>query len=115
VSPPVRGEVRLFRFPEPDKERPVLVLTRTSAIAYLNRVTVAPITSTIRGIPTEVVLDVADGVRGPCAVNLDHVVSVPKSGLGRKVATLSSARLEEVCGALAFALGCSGSAAARPA
>ena len=51
-----RGAVRLCRFPEPDKERPVLVLTRGSAIAYLSRVTVAPITSTIRGVPSEVVL-----------------------------------------------------------
>lgn len=106
MSPPARGDVRLYRFPAPDKARPVVVLTRTSAIAWLNRVTIAPITSTIRGIPTEVVLDVGDGLRGPCAVNLDHVVTVPKAGLGRRVASLSASRLEEVCAALGFALGC---------
>jgi mRNA interferase MazF len=109
VSPPTRGEVRLFRFPPPDKERPVLVLTRSSAIPYLNRVTIAPITSTIRGIPTEVVVGVEDGLRVRCAVNLDHVVTVPKAGLGARLAVLSSVRLDEVCAALRFALGCSAS------
>ncbi len=52
-----RGDVRLYRFAPPDKERPVVVLTRDSAIPYLATVTVAPITSTIRGVPSEVVLN----------------------------------------------------------
>jgi mRNA interferase MazF len=101
-----RGEVRLYRFPSPDKQRPVLVLTRSSALSYLNRVTVAPITSTIRGVPTEVRLDAADGMRGPCCVNLDHVVTVPRAGLGRRLASLRDERMDAVCHALAFALGC---------
>ena len=74
-----RGEVRFFRFPSPDKQRPVLVLTRNSALEFLNRVTVAPITSTIRGSPTEVVLGVEDGMKHPSAVNLDHVITVPRA------------------------------------
>lgn len=52
-----RGDVRLYQFAPPDKKRPVVVLTRDSAIAYLSTVTVAPITSTIRGVPSEVVLN----------------------------------------------------------
>jgi len=101
-----RGEVRFFRFPAPDKQRLVLLLTRASALRYLSRVTVAPITSTIRGVPSEVALGTEDGMKGPCAVNLHNVVTVPQVGLGRRVATLSSARMREVCLALAFALGC---------
>ena len=81
-----RGEVRLYRFPSPDKERPVLVLTRGSALGYLARVTVAPITSTIRGVPSEVALGTEDGMKQPCAVNLHNVVTVAKDGLGRRVA-----------------------------
>ena len=102
-----RGDVRLYRFARPDKQRPVLVLTRESAIAYLSAVTVAPITSTIRGVPSEVRLTEADGMKGPCAVNLHNVVTVSKTHLGRRVAVLSAERLREVCGALGFALGCS--------
>lgn len=62
-----RGDVRLFRFASPDKQRPVLVLTRDGAIGHFATVTVAPITSTIRGVPSEVVLDIGDGMKGPCA------------------------------------------------
>jgi mRNA interferase MazF len=101
-----RGEVRLYRFPKPDKERPVVVLTRSAALRHLTRVTIAPITSTIRDIPTEVRLDEADGMRRPCAVNLDNVVTVPRANLGKRVATLTRDRLAEVCAALDFALGC---------
>lgn len=101
-----RGEIRLFRFPAPDKQRPVLVLTRGSAIGYLGRVTVAPVTSTIRGVPSEVQLGLDEGMKQPCAVNLHNVVTVPKDGLGRRVAQLKSQRMREVCAALAFALGC---------
>jgi len=101
----IRGEIRLYRFPSPDKERPVLVLTRTSAIRYLTYVTVAPITSTIRDIPTEVVLDERDGMKRPCAINLDHIITVPRVRLGRRVAAIGAERLDEVVSAIAFALG----------
>ena len=101
-----RGEVRLFRFPRPDKERPVVILTRASAIGYLSTVTVAPITSTIRGIPSEVMLGEADGMKGPCAINLHNVVTVSQAHIGRRVAVLSVERSQEICAALGFALGC---------
>ena len=103
----IRGEVRFYRFAPPDKERPVVVLTRAPALRFLNEVVVAPITSTIRNSPTEVVLGTEDGLRQPCAANLDHVITVPKAKLGRAVATLSPEKLRRICAALAFAVGCS--------
>ena len=101
-----RGEVRLYRFASPDKERPVLVLTRRSSLGYLARVTVAPITSTIRGVPSEVALGIEDGMRQLCAVNLHNVVTIAKDGLGRRLAQLGPDRMRQVCAALAFALEC---------
>ena len=101
-----RGEVRLYQFAAPDKKRPALVLTRNSAIAYLSTVTVAPVTSTIRGVPSEVVLNEEDGMKFPCAVNLHNAVTVSQQRLGKRVAQLSSGRMNEVCAALRFALGC---------
>lgn len=100
-----RGEVRWYRFASPDKTRPVLILTRDSILDYLGEVTIAPITSTIRDIPSEVVLTEADGMRNDCAVNLDHVQTVGKGRLGALVTTLSKARMQEVRSALLFALG----------
>jgi mRNA interferase MazF len=101
-----RGEVRLFKFPAPDKQRPVLILTRSSALRFLSRVTVAPITTTVRNIPTEVILDERDGMRTRCAVSLDNVVTVARSAIGRRVTGLAPERLAEVCRAMEFALGC---------
>ena len=101
-----RGDVRLYQFAPPDKNRPVVVLTRDSAIAYLSTVTVAPITSTIRGVPSEVVLSEEDGMKAPCAVNLHNAVTVSQQRLGRRVARIGSLRMSEVCTALRFSLGC---------
>lgn len=84
----------------------MLVLTRGSAIPYLSRVTVAPITSTIRGVPSEVALGMEDGMKQPCVANLHNVMTVAQEGLGRRVAHLGARRMREVCAALAFALGC---------
>jgi len=103
-----RGEIRLYRFDPPDKQRPVLVLTRGSAIHYLSRVTVAPITSSILGVPSEVVLDVEDGMKQRCVVNLHNLVTVAQRSLGRRLAQLSDERMHEVCAAIGFALGCGG-------
>lgn len=103
-----RGNVYLYSFARPDKMRPVVVLTRESVLDYLSRVTVAPITSTIRGVPSEIVLGEDDGMKAPCAVNLHNVMTVPRSGLGRRVAHLGAARMREICAALRFSLGCDG-------
>lgn len=101
-----RGDVRLYQFAPPDKKRPVVVLTRESAVAYLSTVTVAPITSAIRGVPSEVVLNEDDGMKAPCAVNLHNAVTVSQHRLGRRLAQLSSLRMGEICAALRFSLGC---------
>lgn len=103
-----RGDVRLYQFAAPDQKRPVVVLTRGTAIAYLSTVTVAPVTSTIRGVPSEVVLDDDDGMKAPCAVNLHNAVTVSQARLGRRLAQLRSSRMAEICAALRFALGCDG-------
>lgn len=101
-----RGDVRLYQFAPPDKKRPVVVLTRDSAIPYLSTVTVAPITSTIRGVPSEVALNEEDGMKAGCAVNLHNAVTISRDRLGRRVAQLSSSRMGEICAALRFSLGC---------
>jgi len=101
-----RGDIRLYQFAPPDKKRPVVVLTRDSAIAYLSTVTVAPITSTIRGVPSEVVLSEEDGVKARCAVNMHNVVTISQQRLGKRVARLGSLRMSEICAALRFSLGC---------
>lgn len=102
----VRGDGRLYQFAPPDKRRPVVVLTRDSAMAYLSSVTVAPITSTIRGVPSEVVLGEEDGMKAPCAVNLHNAVTISQDRLGRRLTHLSSLRMSEICAALRFSLGC---------
>jgi mRNA interferase MazF len=102
----LRGEVRWYRFGKPDKKRPVLILTRDSATEFLGELTIAPITSTIRDVPTEVVIGPHDGMPRECAVNLDHVQTVAKGRIGSLITTLSSDRLDAICRALAFALAC---------
>ena len=99
-----RGDIRLYQFAPPDKKKPVVVLTRGSAIAYLSTVTVAPIT--IRGVPSEIVLDEEDGMKAPCAVNLHIAVTVSQERLGKRVAQLRPSRMTEICAALRFSLGC---------
>ncbi len=100
-----RGEVRWYKFSPPDKRRPVLLLTRDTILEYLGDVTVAPITSTIRDIPSEVRLDKEDGMLQDCAINFDHIQTVSKGRLGALVATLSAAKMREASVAIAFALG----------
>ena len=100
-----RGDVRLYQFAPPDKQRPVVVLTRESAIGYLSTVTIAPITSTIRGVPSEVLLGEEDGMKAPCAVNLHNAVTVSQQRLGKRVAKLGGLRMSEICSALRFSLG----------
>ena len=100
-----QGEVRWYTFGAPDKRRPVLILTRNSAIRFLNSLTVAPITSIIRDIPSEVRLTPADGLLAECAANLDNIQTVPKANLGPPIAYLSPEKIEEVKRAICFAFG----------
>ena len=100
-----RGEVRWYKFPRPDKKRPVVVLTRDSALEFLGEVTVAPVTSTIRDIPTEVLLGPRDGMAKECAVNLDHVQTVSRGKIGSLITVLPPEKFDEIRTALLFALG----------
>jgi mRNA interferase MazF len=88
--------------------RPVLVLSRDSALPYLGTATVAPITSTVRGVPSEVELGIDDGLKTACAVNLHNMVTISQTKLGKRVAQLSAERMRQVCAAMRFALGCDG-------
>jgi len=99
-----RGEVRWYKFQQPDKKRPVLILTRDSVLGYLGEVTIVPITSTIRDIPSEVVLTRYDGMRKDCAINCDHIQTVSKGKIGSLVTTLKPEKLVQVREAVRFAL-----------
>jgi mRNA interferase MazF len=100
-----RGEVRWYTFQAPDKHRPVLILTRDTALEFLTNIVVAPITTTIRNIPSEVYLDREDGLREPCAANFDNLLTIPKANVGELIGTLSFERMLEVERAIGFALG----------
>ena len=99
-----RGEVKWYTFKSPDKRRPVL-LTRNTSIGVLNALTVAPITSTIRGVPSEVLLCEDDGLLNECVANLYSLQTVPKANLGSIIATLSLERTREIESAISFSLG----------
>ena len=98
------GEVRWYKFKSPDKKRPVMILTRDSVLKYLGEVTVAPITSTIRDIPSEVFLNRQHGMPRDCAVNFDHIQTVSQKKVGALITTLPNDKLQEVREAVLFAL-----------
>src|SRR6185436_13180262 len=101
-----QGDVYWYTFRAPDKRRPVLVLTRNSAIPYLTGITVAQITTTIRGMASEVVLTPGeDGVLAECVVNADNIQTIQESELGELITELSRERMREVRLAIEFALG----------
>ena len=99
-----RGEVRWYKFKSPDKKRPVVILTRNSILEYLGEVTVAPVTSTIRDIPSEVLLSKQDGMHNDCAINCDHIQTVSKAKIGSLITTLPKEKLFELHNAICFAL-----------
>jgi mRNA interferase MazF len=100
-----RGDVRWYKFKAPNKKRPVVVLTRDSILTYLGEVTVAPITTTIRDIPSEVILSKLNGLHRDCAINLDHIQTVSKGKLGSLITTLPSDKMADLRKALLFSLG----------
>ena len=103
---PQRGQIWWHEFKAPDKERPVLVLSRQEAPLRLRTVIVVPITSTARGLPTEVTVGIDEGLRHDSVINLDHIQTVEKQLLRRRTGTLSDEKMREVCRALAVATGC---------
>lgn len=100
-----RGEIRWYTFRAPDKRRPVLILSRDEVIDQLNELLVAPLTRTLRGLSTEVVLAPEDGMPVVSAVNFDHVSLAQRSRLGPALASLPEARWSEVRTALLIACG----------
>ena len=101
-----QGDIYWYTFRAPDKRRPVLLLTRNSAIPLLTGVTVAPITTVIRNIPSEVLLTVEeDGVPEDCVVNTDNIQTIQKSNLGAYITHLSPEKMREIREAIAFSLG----------
>jgi mRNA interferase MazF len=100
-----RGEIRWYTFAAPDKRRPVLLLTRDEVIDSLNEIIVVPVTRTIRGIATEVLLSSDDGMPTGCALNFDHVSLAQRSRLGAVLTNLPQARWSEVERALLTACG----------
>ena len=79
-------------------------MTRESALEFLGEVTVAPVTSTIRDIPSEVLLTRADGMPKECAVNLDHLQTVAKGKIGSLITTLSADKMQQMRSSLLFAV-----------
>ncbi len=103
-----RGEIWGYKFQAPDKWRPVLILTRQEVIGLLHTVMVAPITSTVHGAPSEVIVGVEEGLKKESAVNLDHVQTVEQSRLVRYIGQLAPTKMQRVCRALAIAVSCDG-------
>jgi len=100
-----QGDVYWYLFQPPDKRRPVVILTRDSAIPYLTSLTIVPITTTIRSIPSEVILTEDDGLLTECAANCDNLQTIPKAKLGSLITHLPPSKLRELRDAIAFALG----------
>ena len=102
-----RGDVWMYRFKRADKRRPVVVLSRQDVIPLLDTVMVAPVASTRRGAPSEVLIGIAEGLKHDSAVNLDHVQTVEQSRLIARLGSLNTEQMRRVCRALAIATGCS--------
>jgi mRNA interferase MazF len=98
-------EIRWANLPAPIGRRPVMLLTRTTGYAYLNKVIVGEITSTIRDIPQEVRLGNQEGLKHPSVVNLDNVHVIAKERVGARLGALAAEREREVKRALGYALG----------
>ena len=94
------GEVLWYSFKTPDKRRLVVVLTKDSALKFLGEVTVAPITTTVRDIPSEVYLNESDRMPMACAVNLDHIQTISKARLGPLITTLPQEKMADIGSAL---------------
>jgi mRNA interferase MazF len=101
----IRGEIRWYTFRLPDKRRPVLVLARDEVIDRLNEIIVAPVTRTIRGLRTEVLLTEEDGMPAACVVNFDHVSLGQRDRFGAVLCSLSEERWPEAQRALLTACG----------
>ncbi len=102
---PERGDVWFAEVPG-DKRRPVVVLTRNSILPRLTTILVAPVTTRVRDIPTEVLLGPAQGLLCQCVANFDNILPLPKDALVQRVGRLDASDLRRVCAAARFAIQC---------
>lgn len=100
-----RGDVYWHKFKEPDKTRPVLIITRDEALPELNSITVIPTTTTLRDIPSQILLNEEDGVVETCVLNIDWIQTIPKDKLSGFITHISDERMREVFEAVKFAFG----------
>lgn len=100
-----RGEIRWYTFHHPDKRRPVLILSRDEVIDRLNEIIVVPVTRTIRGLRTELILTPDDGMPVACALNFDHVSLAQRERIGAILCHLPPPRWQQVRQALLLACG----------
>jgi mRNA interferase MazF len=100
-----RGEVWWYEDPRAGR-RPFLILARDEALPVLNQVLAVPATRTVRGIPTEVPLDVSEGMPAECALTLDNVTPVRVALCTDRITRLSADRMQEICEALRIATAC---------
>ena len=105
MTEPLRGEIWWGEVPDLGP-RPYLVLTRDEAIPVLHRILVAPVTRTIRGIPTELALGPTQGLPVHCVASHDNVITLPKSALVRRLGELAPGQRDEACLALRAAVDC---------
>jgi len=87
------GEIRWYKSLAPDKNRAVHILTRDSVLEYLGEVTIAPITTTVRDIPSEGFLSTVDGMPTDCSVNGDHLETVSTGEIGALITSLSRTKM----------------------
>ena len=102
---PRRGELWSADVPE-DKRRPVLVLTRDPMGALLHSVICAPVTTTVRGLATEIAIGADEGLIHPSVVNFDNTFLLSRSLLIQRLGHVSAQKMDEACEALAIAVGC---------
>lgn len=100
-----RGDVWWAELPAPAGRRPVLLLSRDEAYAIRSQITIAPVSTPIRDIPTEVPLGPQDGMPRACAVNLDSIATIAKASLRDQLTSLSPRKMRAVDEAIHFALG----------
>lgn len=99
-----RGEIWWARFPTPVGRRPVVLISRASSYSVRSSCTVVEVTTTIRGIPSEVALATRDGLPRRCVANADNLLTIPKAWLESRIAELRREKLAELDDAIRFAL-----------
>lgn len=99
-----RGEIWWATLPVPERKRPVVLVSRNEAYKIRDLITIAPVTTRIRGIPTEVELNTKDGLSRRCVVNCDNLTTIPKTWLEKRITALNPAKVQQLDKGIKFAL-----------